>query len=313
MGRQVLSSASASAVGEHIAVLFQTGTAVGLSDGLLLDRFRHGPADHAEAAFAVLVERHAPMVFHVCRRILGDRHDAEDASQAVFLVLARHARSIQRRDSLASWLYGTASRVAARARRDAARRRQRERRSAKVSIVSQVGNQSNQNGAEFWPELYEELGRLPERFLMPIILCHLEGLTYAQAAERMRCPVRTVQSRLARARARLRERLARRGMAPAIATLAAALSLDTASAAVSVSWKHATVGAAARCAAGEFASALVPTTVAVLAEGASRAMNLQRLCKRSAALLLISIAAGAAPEYSRGPFRRSRSSMPPPS
>ena len=79
---------SSSAVLKHVATLFQIGTAAGLTDGSLLDRFRSGPADEAEAAFAVLVERHGPMVMHVCRRILGDRHDAEDAAQATFLVLA---------------------------------------------------------------------------------------------------------------------------------------------------------------------------------------------------------------------------------
>ncbi len=144
----------------------------------------------------MLLERHGPMVLHVCRRILGDRHDAEDASQAVFLVLARQARSIRRTDSVASWLYGVAARVAARARLDAARRRLRERRGAEVMMSIRDVDHGDQDGAEAWSELYQELGRLPERFRLPILLCHLEGLTYEQAAERLGCPVRTVQSRL---------------------------------------------------------------------------------------------------------------------
>ncbi len=118
-----MASASSSDVLKHLATLFHIGTAAGLTDGSLLDRFRNGPAEEAEAAFAVLVDRHGPMVLQVCRRILGDRHDAEDAAQATFLVLARQARAIRRMDSVASWLYGVAARIAARARRDAARRR----------------------------------------------------------------------------------------------------------------------------------------------------------------------------------------------
>ena len=108
-----MASEASSSVTKDLHALFRTGTATGLTDGSLLDRFRSGPAEEAEAAFAVLVERHGPMVIHVCRRILGDRHDAEDAAQAVFLVLARQARSIRRTDSVASWLYGVAARVAA--------------------------------------------------------------------------------------------------------------------------------------------------------------------------------------------------------
>ena len=127
-GGWALASESFSAVLKHVATLFQIGTTAGLTDGSLLDRFCSGPADEAETAFAVLVERHGPMVMHVCRRILGDRHDAEDAAQATFLVLAQQARSIRRGDSVASWLYGVAVRVAARARRDAARRQVREHR-----------------------------------------------------------------------------------------------------------------------------------------------------------------------------------------
>ena len=242
----------------------------------------------------MLVERHGPMVLNVCRRILGDRHDAEDAAQAVFLVLARQPRLIRRTDAVASWLYGVAARIAARARLDAARRRVRERRGAEVAMAIRGVDSGDRDRSETWPELYQELGRLPERFRMPILLCHLEGLTYEQAAQRLGCPVRTVQSRLARGRERLRDRLTRRGVAPAIAALTAALTPDRASAVVSESWKHTTVTAAVRYAAGGTVAALIPASVAVLAEGASRAMNMHRLMRWSAALLLIGVAAGGA-------------------
>ncbi len=279
---------------KHIDALFRFGTAVGLTDGSLLERFRSGAADEAEAAFAVLVERDGPMVHHVCRRILGDRHDAEDAAQAVFLVLARRTRSIRRTDSVASWLYGVAARVAARARLDAARRRRRERKGAERSMAIREVDHGGRDEASSWPELYQELGRLPDRFRLPILLCHMEGLTYEQAAQRLSCPVRTVQSRLARARERLRNRLACRGVAPAVAALTTALRPDPASAAISESWKHATVKAAVCHAAGGTVAALIPPTVAALAQGASRAMSLNRLLKWVVALLLIGLALGGA-------------------
>jgi RNA polymerase sigma factor (sigma-70 family) len=289
-----LASESYSAVVKHFATLFQVGTAAGLTDAALLDRFRSGPGEQAEAAFAALVERHGPMVMQVCRRILGDRHDAEDAAQATFLVLARQVRSIRRRDSVASWLYGVAAQVSARARRDAARRRERERRGAEVAMAIGRAGEGDPDAAESARELYEELGRLPDRFRLPILLCHLEGLTYEQAAQQLGCPVRTVHSRLARARQRLRDRLTRRGVSPVVMPLAAAWNSDATSAFVSESWKHATVQAAVRYAAGGPSAAIVSATVAALAEGVSRAMNLHRLMKGAAVLLLIGIASGGA-------------------
>ncbi len=114
---------SSSTLLKQVSALFRAGTLTGLSDGALLDRFRLGSSEEAESAFAALVDGHGPMVIQVCRRILGDRHESEDAAQATFLVLARRAGSIRRGDSVASWLYGAAARVAGRARRDAARRR----------------------------------------------------------------------------------------------------------------------------------------------------------------------------------------------
>src|SRR5262249_34927641 len=158
---------------KHLATLFRVGTVAGLSDGQLLDRFLDGPDEAAEAAFAVLVERHGPMVLRVCRQALGDPHDAEDAAQATFLVLARRARSTRRADSVASWLYGVACRVSARAKADAARRRARERRGVEVAAKAAVEG----GRPEPWTELHEELGRLPEKFRLPIVLFHLEGLS----------------------------------------------------------------------------------------------------------------------------------------
>ena len=154
---------------KQIETLFQAGTAVGLTDGELLERFVQRRDETAEAAFAALVDRHGAMVLRVCRQVLGDEHDAQDASQATFLVLARRAGSIGRRESVASWLHGVALRVAARARLAAARRRVRERRGAEIMAARLVVQ--NEVGAgesrEHCAMLHDELGRLPESFREP--------------------------------------------------------------------------------------------------------------------------------------------------
>jgi RNA polymerase sigma factor (sigma-70 family) len=291
-GGWILASRSSSAVSKDFATLLQIGTAVGRTDGSLLDLFRDGPSDKAEAAFAVLVERHGPMVLHVCRRILGDRHGAEDAAQATFLVLAQQAGSIRRLDSVASWLYGVAARVASRARRDTARRRARESRGAEVAQAIRRVDDNNPDAPEIAHVIHEELGRLPERFRLPIVLCHLEGLTYEQAANQIGCPVRTVQSRLTRARERLRNRLTRRGLGASVTPVAALLKPDVASAFVAGSWKHATARAAVHHAASGTAASLTSATVAALAEGASKAMMVHRLMNWAACLILIGVVAG---------------------
>ena len=120
-----MANARQAVASRHLRMLFEVGTVVGLTDGQLLDRFVTG---RDEAAFTALIERHGPMVQRVCGEVLGDYHDAQDAFQATFLVLARRAASIRRRDSLASWLYGVALRVSACARSASARRRIHERK-----------------------------------------------------------------------------------------------------------------------------------------------------------------------------------------
>jgi RNA polymerase sigma factor (sigma-70 family) len=213
-----------------------------LTDGQLLARFAVGHSDVAEAAFAILVERHGPMVLRVCRNRLGNDDDAEEAAQAVFLVLARKAESVRRAEALASWLFGVAGRVAAKARVRAARRRHAERQRAIPATQTAAPSEPPQS----WPELYEELERLPEIYRRPIVLCHLEGHTYEQAARQMQCPVRTVQTRLARGRERLRQQLTRRGVTLSAAGLATALTPEAASA----DWAGRTVATALRVQAG---------------------------------------------------------------
>jgi len=250
-------------LGEPLQTLFGVGTLAGLTDGQLLERFTEGRGEAMEAAFTALVERHGPMVLGVCQAVLGDRHDAEDAFQATFLVLALRAGSIRRGDAVASWLYSAARRVALRARRQAARHRERERgRAAKAGAAEPVSAPP----ADPWPELYEELDRLPEPFRAAVVLCDLEGHSYEQAARMLHCPVGTVQSRLARGRQRLRKRLETRGVSSAVVLVGIGTGLTARSATAAVSSHLATAIAktAVSIAEGQSIVAMVPKTVAAL-------------------------------------------------
>ncbi len=195
------------AVIQTVETLFRLGTTSNLTDADLLDRFVSSEPEFASAAFEVIVNRHGPMVFDICRKVLRDLHEAEDVFQATFLILARQARSIRKRGSVASWLFGVASRVAARARSDAAKRRFLERQLAENTAAREGRDEDHSAHAL----LHEAIASLPEKYRGPIVLCDLEGLTYQAAAERLGCPVGTVSVRLMRARARIRDRLLRQG------------------------------------------------------------------------------------------------------
>ncbi|MDR3637749.1 MAG: sigma-70 family RNA polymerase sigma factor, partial [Isosphaeraceae bacterium] len=193
--------------------LFAAGTVAGLNDDELLRRFAARRDAVAEVAFAALVARHGPMVLAVCRRALADQHEAEDAFQTTFLVLARRASSV-RGATLGPWLYGVARRVARRARADALRcRANRGFDQRELKLVNGAGEDvaSAAERAEVVVLVDEELAQLSGRDRAALILCDLGGLTHEQAAERLGWPVGTVKSRQARARGRLRARLARRG------------------------------------------------------------------------------------------------------
>jgi RNA polymerase sigma factor (sigma-70 family) len=196
------------------------------ADDVLLERFT---AQRDQAAFAALVQRHGPMVLGVCRRVLQHEQDAEDAFQAVFCVLARKAATIRRRTAVGSWLYGVASRIARKAKTLQIRRRMR---TSPLPDVPAPDNPPEWEWRDLWPILDEEVNRLPEHYRQPFVLCQLEGKTTQEAAAELRCPPGTVSSRLTRARERLRARLTRRGLALSVATLAAVVSRQTATAAV---------------------------------------------------------------------------------
>jgi RNA polymerase sigma factor (sigma-70 family) len=258
------------------------GGAGNLPDGRLLERFAAGRDRSAEAAFATLVERHGPMVLRVCRQVLGDSDDAQDAFQATFLVLVRKANSVRKRDSVASWLHGVARRLAMRAKADAARRRAHEGRGAAMAAES-VGDT-----AEDWPELHDEVARLPEKYREPVVLCYLEGLSAELAARRIGCPRGTVLSRLARARERLRPRLIRRGLALSAGFLAAG-SASRPAAALPATLRDSTVQAMMRFAAGKGA---VSAAAVALTQDALRAMLMTKLKLAAAFLLMVGVAIG---------------------
>ncbi len=249
--------------------LFQEGTAGVLTDRELLERFEARDNSDAELAFALLVERHGGMVLQVCRRLLGNEHDAQDASQATFLVLAKRTGSIHNRDSVGAWLHRVAVRMACKLRASAARRRTQETRGREMAIP----RSASPHPTEAWTELHEELERLPERFRIPLVLCYLEGLTHQQAAQRLKWPLGTVESRLTRGRQRLRERLLRRGVVASTGLAALTALPESTSAAVPPGWLEATAHAATRFAAGEPAVTVSSTQVASLVQGTLKTMT----------------------------------------
>jgi RNA polymerase sigma factor (sigma-70 family) len=256
----------------------------GMTDGQLLGCF---VADRDEAAFAALVRRHGPMVLGVCRRLLRHEQDAEDAFQATFLVLARKAASVGRRELLGNWLYGVAHRTALDARAAAARRRARERQ------VSPMPEPEAKNGADAGPDLRllldQELSRLPDKYRVPVVLCDLEGRTRRDVARQLGIPVGTLSGRLTTSHRMLAKRLARRCVALSGAALTAALSPSAVSAGVPPPLVAAAVAAATAQAAGA-ASA----RIAALAEGVLRAMLLKKLKIVTAVLLAAGVLVGAA-------------------
>ncbi len=223
---------------QHLRDLFRSGTVVGLTDNQLLARYA---ACHDGPAFEALVARHGPMVVATCRAILEHEHDIEDAFQATFLVLARKAGSVRAGDALGGWLHRVAYRIAVQARREVKQRRRRESEIPAMEISVTTGPGLD---IDLRLMLHEAIERLPERERLPVVLCDLEGLTYEQAAVRLRWTVPTLCYRLAQARKRLRHRLIRCGVTATSLGMVMASTRETATAAVPASWARAAVAAA---------------------------------------------------------------------
>jgi RNA polymerase sigma factor (sigma-70 family) len=255
----------------------------GQTDGQLLARFA---ATRDEASFAALVRRHGPMVLGVCRRVLGHFHDAEDAFQATFLVLARKAASVVKRESVSCWLHGVAYHTALRAGAAIGRRRARERQVDEMPHPEVAPAEAQ----DWLPLLDRELNRLPEKYRAAIVLCDLEGRTRREAARLLKLPEGTLSSRLATGRQMLAKRLAGCGLALSGGALAVALAQGATSAQVPMALAGSTVKAAVLVAAGQMAG--VSTPAAVLMKGVMKAMLLKKLRLAVGAVMVV-VALGA--------------------
>src|SRR5262245_55792085 len=267
--------------------------AVPCPDRVLLDRFLYS---RDEAAFTALVSRHGPLVLRLCRRLLRREQDVEDAFQATFLVLARRAFAIRCQDSLAAWLHGVAYRVASRARAADSRQQQHEAPCADLAPPDPHPDPLDELTArELLAVVDEEVQRLPPVHRLPVVLCCLEGKSQEEAARLLGWTPGSVKGRLERGRARLRDRLARRGLTLPAALFAVAIGQGGASGAVSVALAGATVRAAlAFAAGGRGAADVIPDRVVSPAEGAMKAMVPSKFKIAAGLILAVGMLAGGA-------------------
>ena len=268
----------------QIQTLFGAGTCTGLTDGQLLDRFLAG---RDESAFAVLVDRHGPMVLRVCRAVLRDPDDAEDAFQATFLVLARRAASIRNRGSVGE--LALRGRLPRRLVRPIRRGPAADARAQGGREGVQTRSRPGIGGGRRSFRGPRGSRRLPERFRAPVVLCYLEGWTCEEAAGRLGLPVGTVKSRLSRAKTRLHARLTRRGCAP-VASASGPIPGHARSPAVPAKLASSALKSAMAFVAGRVAPVgVISASVATLTEGVLRTMFLSKL-KIGA---LVALSAGA--------------------
>jgi RNA polymerase sigma factor (sigma-70 family) len=276
-----------------------SGTPAGPSDAQLLSCFAQTRDAAGERAFRELLDRHGPMVLGVCRQILRHAHDADDAFQATFLVLVRSAPRIQPHASLAPWLYGVAYRTAIRARAIALR----YRTGVEPPLADQGVPPEDACTIDLRPLLIEELGKLPEKYRTPIVLCHLEGKTHEEAARLLSWPVGTVSGRLSRGRQLLRARLQRRGIEAPSAAFSAAWLLGAGAPPLTTS--PPTLAA--------LAAQSVSAPVLSLTHGVLRTMLFRKLGTIAAALVLVGVISGGVwAHMSSAPARQLRAPGNPP-
>jgi len=272
-------------ISESLHRLFDRGTVTGLGEAELLRRFVDS---RDQAAFEAIVQLHGPMVLGLCRRMLQDPRDVDDAFQATFLVLVKKSASIRDPDRLGCWLFGVAHRVARRARTDVIRRNRRESAGAEeVAMTSDISDDS----ADVRSILDDELARLPEKYRLPLILCYLEGRTHDEAAQHLRWPVGTVRSRMSKGREILRGRLIRRGVTPAAAL--AVLAQRTASA-LPPMLLSITLRAAIHLAAESMPAGMVSAKALSLAQGVTSTMFWNQCKSFIVGLSIVAFTAGGA-------------------
>jgi RNA polymerase sigma factor (sigma-70 family) len=257
------------------------------ADGTLLAEVAAGGSGEC---FEQLVGRHAHMVLGVCRRQLGNGHDAEDAAQAVFLVLWKKAGSLRGRASVAGWLHHVARNVCRNAKRAKSVRQAREREAAKM-------NQKIETPAESWDEIKEvlddELDRLPEKYRLPIILSDMEGQSQEEIATLLETNRATIATRIRRGREMLRSRLARRGVTIGISALAASLTTNACTAALPVTFTSTTTQAAMLYAGGKLAAGgLLSAKTAALAEGTLKMLTIAKMKMAAAVIVTATVVTG---------------------
>ena len=230
-----------------------------LKDEELLARFFQ---TSEEGAFSVLVARYSSLVYGVCKRVLGNATDAEDAFQATFLVLVKKGAKLQQPGRLANWLYGVALRTASHVKSKRAQRNRVEREAGAMPAKSEV---SGMNYEQLWNVLDEEINQLPPKYALPLVLCYLEGKTSVEAATQLGWPEGSMSRRLARAKDLLRVRLTKRGMAMSAVLLAAAVFARPASACAPAQLVAATVKAGTLVAEGAKLSDVVSPFAAQIA------------------------------------------------
>jgi RNA polymerase sigma factor (sigma-70 family) len=257
------------------------------TDRELLRRFAE---QHDEAAFEVLLRRHASATMGVCRRVLGNEADAEDACQAAFLILAHKAGSTAWQESVAGWLHRTAHQVACNARTAANRRTRREQQVRTRPAANPLEQLTAQ---ELLSILDEELANLSERYRAPLVLCYLQGATRDEAAQQLGCPPATLKSRLERGRHRLRQAVERRGLTLPVVLAATMLSTET-KCTLAAGVVRATVRAAGTVTVGQPLAGVVSIHVSQLVEGGLKSMILSKFRATLALLLFCSAFAGAA-------------------
>jgi RNA polymerase sigma factor (sigma-70 family) len=259
------------------------------TDSAILGRF---VATRDERAFATLVERHGPLVLRVCRRVLGDAHEAEDAFQAAFLVLARKADSVRPREALAAWLHGVTYRVAMKARAAKARPLRATRTLDFPPADPHPDPLAEISGRELLNIIDEEVQGLHRVYRLAVILCCLEGLSLEEAARRLGWTRGSVKGRLERGRAQLHERLVRRGLTLSVALTAAELSRGAASATIATTTISSTVRAALTGAGCSAASHGTSCTAPALAEAVVKSMSLVQPKAATAILVAALVAVG---------------------
>jgi len=268
--------------------LVDTEFGVGFSDGKLLERFLQC---RDQQAFATLVYRHGPMVHGVCRRIVGNAHDADDAFQATFLVLVRRGDTVQPRDMVGPWLYGVAFRTALAARHRAVRRLAREKPlDAASDLAATATTIPGPDGA--WLELDRAIHRLPEIYRRPVVLCELLGTPRREAARLLGVAEGTLSSRLASARKRLARQLGGRSDLDSVAVGSLVLFPDFLDVAAPTALVHKTVGHVG--AALGPAAAAIPATVAQLSQGVIRSMFITKFKTILASAALVGCLGGSA-------------------